>query len=197
MFEDRLKNLRKKKGVTQTQVAEGIFVSRSLIAKFETGAAYPNKETLEKLALYFDIPISELVDQEETTLVTVDMKDVSEKINLGVLIFIFVITLIYSIVVFIPMFQGKRYVYPIPPGQNYPNMEYFFTSIFWASFKNGNPIGLISFLFSFALTCLSSICIFLRKKGYSVIIRLITYSLFFIDTFVCFAAIICCFSYIS
>ena len=47
MFADKLKELRKKKGVTQAQLADAIYVSRSLITKFETGASYPNKDTLE------------------------------------------------------------------------------------------------------------------------------------------------------
>lgn len=125
MFEDRLKDLRKKKGVTQAEVAESIYVSRSLIAKFETGNAYPNREILEKLALYFNVPVSELIDKNETTLVVVETKDISEKIQFVALISILVLASIYSIIVFIPVLRGSKYVYPIPPGQDYPNREYF------------------------------------------------------------------------
>lgn len=197
MFEDRLKDLRKKKGVTQTQVAESIYVSRSLIAKFETGAAYPNRETLEKLALYFGIPISELIDQDETTLVAVETKDISEKIHFASLISILAITAIYSIIVFVPVLKGSRYVYPIPPGQDYPNREHFFASIFSGTYAHGNPIGLISFLLSFTVVCLSVLCFFFKEKRYSAFLRLVTYVLFFVDAFVCVASIICCLSYIS
>lgn len=52
MFCDKLKAYRKQKNITQEELAKAIFVSRSLIAKYETGAAYPNKENLEKLALF-------------------------------------------------------------------------------------------------------------------------------------------------
>ncbi len=197
MFEDRLKDLRKKKGVTQTQVAESIYVSRSLIAKFETGAAYPNRETLEKLALYFDVPVSELIDQDETTLVVVETKDISEKIHFIALISILAIAVIYSIIVFIPMLKGSRYIYPIPPGQDYPNREYFFASVFFGTYEHGNPIGLISFLLSFVLICLSSSCFIFKEKRYSAVLRLTTYVLFFVDAFVCVASVICCLSYIS
>ncbi len=193
MFKDRLKDLRKKKGVTQTQVAKNIFVSRSLIAKFETGAAYPNKETLEKLALYFNVPVSYLIDKNENeTKVSNDMKDISKKVNFVTLIFIIAITTIYSIIVFVPMFKGSRYIYPIPPGQ-----EYFFSSILLGNYEHGNPIGLISFLLSFVLIVLSILCIFLRNKSFSIILRLITYILFVVDIFVCIASVICCLSYIS
>lgn len=197
MFEDRLKDLRKKKGVTQTQVADSIYVSRSLIAKFETGVAYPSRETLEKLALYFDVPVSELIDQDETTLVAVETKDISEKIHFIALASILAIAAIYSIIVFIPMLKGSRYIYPIPPGQDYPNREYFFASIFSGTYEHGNPIGLISFLLSFVLICLSSLCFIFKGKRYSVVLRLATYVLFFVDAFVCVASVICCLSYIS
>ena len=50
MFQDKLKDLRKKKGVTQAELAKEFFVSRSLIAKYETGVVFPNRETLEKIA---------------------------------------------------------------------------------------------------------------------------------------------------
>lgn len=197
MFEDRLKDLRKKKGVTQAEVAESIYVSRSLIAKFETGTAYPNREILEKLALYFNVPISELIDQNETTFAAVDKKDISEKIHFVALIFILVLASIYSIIVFIPMLRGSKYIYPIPPGQDYPNREYFFASVFSGTYEYGNLIGLFSFLLSLSLICLSSLCLIFKEKRYIAILRLSTYILFFVNVFICVISVICCLSYIS
>ena len=197
MFEDRLKDLRKKKGVTQAEVAESIYVSRSLIAKFETGNAYPNREILEKLALYFNVPVSELIDKNETTLVAVETKDISEKIQFVALISILVLASIYSIIVFIPVLRGSKYVYPIPPGQDYPNREYFFASVFSATYEYGNPIGLISFLLSLCLICLSSSCLIFKEKRYIAILRLSTYISFFVNVFICVISVICCLSYIS
>ena len=86
MFQDKLKNLRKEKDITQNELAKEIFVSRSLIAKFETGTVFPSREILEKIALYFDVPISELIEQDEATLVAVEAQDISKKINLVALI---------------------------------------------------------------------------------------------------------------
>lgn len=197
MFEDRLKDLRKKKGVTQAEVAESIYVSRSLIAKFETRNAYPNREILEKLALYFNVPVSELIDKNETTLVAVETKDISEKIQFVALISILVLASIYSIIVFIPVLRGSKYVYPIPPGQDYPNREYFFASVFSATYEHGNPIGLISFLLSLSLICLSSLCLIFKEKRYIAILRLSTYISFFVNVFICVISVICCLSYIS
>ena len=194
MFQDKLKDLRKKKGVTQAELAKEIFVSRSLIAKYETGVAFPNRETLEKIALYFNVPISELIEQDEATLVAVDAKDLSERINVVSLIVVLAIMTIYCIMVFIPFLMGKRYVYPIPPGQNHPNRETFFVSIFSGTLEHGNPIGLVSFLLSVAILATTSL---FSKKRYTPILRLLTYIFFVIDIFVCIAAVVCCISYIS
>lgn len=197
MFEDRLKELRKEKGVTQAQLAESIYVSRSLIAKFEAGVAYPNRETLEKLALYFAVPVSKLVNQDETTLVAVEAKSLSEKIHFATLIVVLAFAGLYSILVFVPLLQGTRYVYPIPPGQDYPNREFYFTSIFSGNIEHGNFIGLVSFLISLVVICLSSLCLIFKKKPYASVLRLLTYIFFVIGIFVCVVSVICCLSYIS
>ncbi len=197
MLEDRLKELRKEKGITQTQLAERIYVSRSLIAKFETGVAYPNKETLEKLALFFSVSVSELVDQDEATLVAIETKSFSDKIHFATLIIVLTLAGFYSILVFVPVLQGARYVYPIPPGQDYPNREWYFTSIFLGNYEHGNFIGLISFLISIVVICLSILCFIFKKKPYAAILKLLTYLFFVIGIFVCVASVICCLSYIS
>ena len=196
MFQDKLKNLRKEKDITQNELAKEIFVSRSLIAKFETGTVFPSREILEKIALYFDVPISELIDQDEATLVAVEAQDISKKINLVALITILIIAASYSIIVFLPIIRCCRYVYPIPPGQDYPNFEYYFVSIFSGSYNYRNPIGLISFFISICVVIFSILSLVLKKK-YTPILRLVTYLLFFIDVFVALAAVFCCLSYIS
>lgn len=42
-FPEKLKELRKAKGITQEELAKAIFVSRTLITKYESGAVYPTK----------------------------------------------------------------------------------------------------------------------------------------------------------
>ena len=174
MFKDKLKGLRKRKGITQAELAEEIFVSRSLIAKYETGAAFPNKETLERIALYFNIPASDLIERDETALKTIEAKDISEKINVTSLAIVLTIMVVYCILVFIPFLMGKRYVYPIPAGQDYPNREAFFVSIFSGTWGQGNPIGLISFLLSGGVATFAATSLFLKKR-YIPILRLLTY----------------------
>ena len=65
MLADKLSCLRKSRGLTQEELALEIFVSRSMIAKYETGKAYPTNEILQKIADYFEISVDELVQREE------------------------------------------------------------------------------------------------------------------------------------
>ncbi len=65
MLSDKLSNLRKKRGLTQEELALELFISRSMIAKYETGKAYPTNDILQKIADYFEISVDELVQREE------------------------------------------------------------------------------------------------------------------------------------
>ena len=54
-FNEKLKELRKEKGLTQEELASKIYVSRTLISKYESGAIIPTKDNIEKLALFFNV----------------------------------------------------------------------------------------------------------------------------------------------
>ena len=62
----KLKELRKEKGLTQEELASQLFVSRTLISKYESGAIYPTKQNAEKIAQVFDVNLSDLIDSNET-----------------------------------------------------------------------------------------------------------------------------------
>lgn len=56
-FSESLKKLRIKHNLTQAELASKLFLSRSLIAKYECDAAKPTKENIEKIALFFIVGI--------------------------------------------------------------------------------------------------------------------------------------------
>lgn len=63
-FKENLKQLRMNKGLTQAQLAEKLFVSRSTVAKWENGLGLPNPESMAMLEELFDISASELATEE-------------------------------------------------------------------------------------------------------------------------------------
>ena len=63
-FKEKLKQLRIQKGLTQAQLAEKLFVSRSTVAKWENGLGLPNPESMATLENLFDIFAEELATEE-------------------------------------------------------------------------------------------------------------------------------------
>ena len=68
-FKDNLKQLRAKKGLTQAQLAEKLFVSRSTVAKWENGLGLPNPESMAALEEIFGITAQEIATKEPETVI--------------------------------------------------------------------------------------------------------------------------------
>ena len=64
-FGEKLKDIRKKEGMSQEQLAEKIGVSRQAITKWETGRGLPDVENMVILAEIFKMTLDELVLQEK------------------------------------------------------------------------------------------------------------------------------------
>lgn len=62
---NRIKNLRKSKGITQEKLAEVINMDITSLSKIETGRNYPLAETVEKIAEALDIDIDKLFSFKE------------------------------------------------------------------------------------------------------------------------------------
>lgn len=60
-FKERLKELRTNANMTQEDLANQIFVSRTLVSKWESGDRYPSKDNLARLSVLFQIPHDELI----------------------------------------------------------------------------------------------------------------------------------------
>ena len=64
-FNEKLQELRKNKGLTQEELAEVLFVSRTAISKWESGRGYPSIDSLKAIAKYFSVTIDELLSSGE------------------------------------------------------------------------------------------------------------------------------------
>ena len=64
-FHEKLQELRKQKGLTQEELAESLYVSRTAISKWESGRGYPNIDSLKAIAKFFSVTIDELLSGEE------------------------------------------------------------------------------------------------------------------------------------
>ena len=70
-FAENLQNLRKKKNMTQDELAEKLQLSRQAVSKWESGSGYPETEKIISICEIFDCSMDELVRGK----ITLDKKD--------------------------------------------------------------------------------------------------------------------------
>lgn len=76
-FHQKLQEMRKQKGLTQEELAESLYVSRTAISKWESGRGYPNIDSLKVIAMFFGVTIDELLSSDE--LLTLAEEDTQRK----------------------------------------------------------------------------------------------------------------------
>lgn len=64
-FNEKLRELRRSRSLTQEELAEALYVSRTAISKWESGRGYPNLDSLKGISKYFSVSIDELIGSEE------------------------------------------------------------------------------------------------------------------------------------
>lgn len=64
-FYEKLQELRKQKNLTQEELAQALYVSRTAVSKWESGRGYPNIDSLKAIARYFSVTVDELLSGEE------------------------------------------------------------------------------------------------------------------------------------
>ena len=97
-FNEKLQELRKQKGITQEELAESLYVSRTAISKWESSRGYPNIESLKAIAKFYGVTVDDLLSGNE--LLSVAEEDNRQKtrhfqdlvfglLDLSVVIFLF------------------------------------------------------------------------------------------------------------
>ena len=76
---EKIQKLRKEHNLTQEQLAEQLFVSRTAVSKWETGRGTPSMESLKQIANLFHITLDQLLSTEEV--VVIAEKENKENIN--------------------------------------------------------------------------------------------------------------------
>lgn len=105
MFSEKLKELRKSKNITQEELADKIFVSRSAIARWESDKGIPSDVNLQSLCKFFDVGNSYFLDTEDYKNELKRVNEESKKKNISLLFIL--LTLVFFCVSFIPIFYYR------------------------------------------------------------------------------------------
>ena len=143
-FNEKLQELRKNKGLTQEELAEDLYVSRTAISKWESGRGYPNIDSLKEISKYFSVSIDDLLSGDKL----LSLAEKENKLNIKKICdLMFAIVDLFSIIlVILPLYPNEvdNYIYSVTL------FEYAQTSIFsiiyWIMFIIMILLGVIKIL---------------------------------------------------
>lgn len=101
-FNEKLQELRKSRSLTQEELAEALFVSRTAISKWESGRGYPSIDSLKEIARYFSVTIDELICSDE--MISVAENDKKELAHKYVSLICNALDILLAILMLIPVF---------------------------------------------------------------------------------------------
>ena len=104
-FHEKLQELRKKKGLTQEELAKELYVSRTAISKWESGKGYPNIDSLKEISKFFSVTIDELLSSEE--LITAAKDENRSNIGKMIDLLIGVVDIMSIMLILLPLFPEK------------------------------------------------------------------------------------------
>lgn len=101
-FNEKLQELRKARSLTQEELAEALYVSRTAISKWESGRGYPSIDSLKEISRFFSVTIDDLICPDE--MIIVAENDKREFVSKYVSLICCVLDALLAILVFIPAF---------------------------------------------------------------------------------------------
>jgi len=78
-FHEKLQQLRKNRHMTQEELADILYVSRTAISKWESGKGYPSIDSLKELSTFFQVSIDDLLSGD--VLLSIAEKDHKAKLQ--------------------------------------------------------------------------------------------------------------------
>lgn len=113
-FKEKIQNLRSKYNLTQEQLSEKLYVSRTAVSKWESGKGYPNIDTLKDISKLFNVTIDDLLSSEEIINIAEEEQKINaKKTNNFVYGLLDVVSILF---IFLPIYANKvnDFIYSVP-----------------------------------------------------------------------------------
>ena len=101
-FNEKLQELRKAASLTQEELAEAVFVSRTAVSKWESGRGYPSIDSLKELSRFFHVSIDELIGPDEIAIAAEEDKKSFARRNTALVCGL--LDVLVALLLFIPAF---------------------------------------------------------------------------------------------
>ena len=144
-FHEKLQELRKSRGLTQEELAEALFVSRTAISKWESGRGYPSIDSLKEISNYFSVSIDDLLSGEQ--LIFIAEKENKSNLNSICDLLLGFVDLFSLMLIFLPLYPKpvNGYIYSVNLF-GYVVNNTFIIKIYWALFAGLTIIGVVKIL---------------------------------------------------
>ena len=144
-FSEKLQELRKNKGLTQEELAEILYVSRTAVSKWESGRGYPNIDSLKEISKFFEVSIDVLLSGEKL----IDIAEKENKSNIRkILNLLFGVVDLFSVLlVILPLYPNtiEGFVYSVSL-LNYSETAESNIIIYWIMFISLFAVGLVKII---------------------------------------------------
>lgn len=132
-FNEKLQSLRKEKGLTQEELAEVLYVSRTALSKWESGRGYPNIESLKDISKFFSVSIDDLLSGEK--LLSIAEKENKSNIRGMCDLLYGIVDLLSFILVALPLYPNTidGFVYSVNL-LNYKEISPVILRVYWIAF---------------------------------------------------------------
>ena len=144
-FHEKFQELRKSRGLTQEELAEALFVSRTAISKWESGRGYPSIDSLKEISSYFSVSIDDLLSGEQ--LIFIAEKENKSNLNRVCDLLLGFVDLFSLMLIFLPLYPKpvNGYIYSVNLF-GYVDGNAFIIRIYWALFIGLTITGIVKIL---------------------------------------------------
>lgn len=145
-FNEKLQQLRVQKNLTQEQLADKLYVSRTAISKWESGKGYPNIESLKGISKFFSVSIDELLSGEE--LITLAKTENCSNIKKIYSVLLAIIDVIVILLIILPLYGNitEGYIYSVNLLE-FTSTTTINLAIYWIVFITIIGLGIAKFIF--------------------------------------------------
>ena len=141
-FCEKLQELRKNKGITQEELAEALYVSRTAVSKWESGRGYPSIDSLKDISKFFSVSIDDLLSGDK--LLSLAEKENKSNIRNMCNLLLGIVDLFSIVLIVLPLYPNTidGFVYSVNL-LNYTQVSEFNKLIYWIVFVLLVIIGIL------------------------------------------------------